>query len=149
MKERFMTLSVIFILSWLITSPLHAQEIKINKGLYADYYHMAYTLELGKYAINSDYGFKKGGEFEVLVPKEYFPIPGPHCKKGIAIRMPSSNNEEKKRRLYDLLNAQETVDVVLELNPHFVGVGTDPLQLKLIFCQVFFRHKLNDYYDHL
>ncbi len=140
-------LSILFL--WLSVSQVYAQEIKINKGIYAEYYHMAYRLESGKYAVNADYGFTQGGQFEVVVPKEYFPVPAPHCKKGVAIRMPASHNEKKKRHLYESLNQQHSVDVVLELNPHFIGRDTDPSKLKLIFCQVYFRHKLNDYYGHL
>jgi hypothetical protein len=144
MKPLFIFILLIFM------SQLQAQEIKINKGIYASYYHMSHQFEPGKYTLNLDDGFDKGGQFEVLVPKEYFPVPAPYCPKNILIRMPSSHNLEKKKSLYDLLmRGSDKIDVVLELNPHFIGISTDPSELELLFCDVFFRHKDDDYYGKL
>ena len=126
-----------------------AQALKINPGKYFDYYHMRYQLQAGKYKVNRQYGFNPGGQFEVLVPKQYFPIPAPNCNSNIIIRMPYSNNEAKKRALYDALLASETLSVVLELNPYFNLLEQEPLQLELQYCNVFFRHRGGDYYDQL
>lgn len=111
---------------------------------------MRYELVPGQYSMNLDYGFNQGGQFEVLVPKEYFPITAPECNSNIIIRMPYSENESKKRNLYDkLLTAEKPVPVILELNPYVKVLEEEPLKVELQFCNVFFRHKNREYYDSL
>lgn len=126
-----------------------AQPIKINPGKYSDYYHMQYELKAGQYSLNANYGFNPGGQFEVLVPKEYFPIAAPNCNKNIIIRMPYSNQEAKKRALYNKLLASESVLVTLELNPYMKVLTKQPLRIELQYCNVFFRHRAGDYFDKL
>jgi len=93
----------------LIAFHLSAQEIKVNSGKYSDYYHIQYELTSGNYSVNSEYGFNKGGQFEVFVPKEHFPISAPSCNKNIIIRMPYSNSEKRKRTLYNELLLSKTI----------------------------------------
>lgn len=111
---------------------------------------MAFDLEPGKYTVNKEYGFNDGGQFEVLVPKEYFPVPAPNCRKNIIIRMPWSENEEDKQQLFNTLSSTEKpVQVILELNPYVVVLSKEPLQLQLTYCNVFFRHRNGNYYHQL
>lgn len=126
-----------------------AVDIIVNKGRYFDYYHFEYDLAPGKYFVNDEYGFNPGGQFEVLVPKEYFPIKAPNCRSNVIIRMPWSDKEEKKKQLYAKLVDEQMVTVVLELNPYFNIVSADPPELELEYCNVFFRHKYGDYFDRL
>lgn len=137
------------ILVLLISFQLNAQEFKVNTGKYSDYYHMKYELTSGNYSVNSEYGFSKGGQFEVFVPKERFPIAAPSCKKNIIIRMPHSGSEKRKRALYNELLLSKTITVTLELNPYVKVLKKDPLQVELKYCNVFFRQKAGDYFDQL
>ena len=50
--------------------PSQAQEITINKGIYASYYHMAYQLDARTYTVNTGENVSQGGQFEVLEPKK-------------------------------------------------------------------------------
>ncbi|MCC3860499.1 hypothetical protein [Pseudemcibacter aquimaris] len=139
-----------YFLGFILVVPTALQEITVNSGKYADYFHMHYELVPGQYSINLDYGFNQGGQFEVLVPKEYFPIPAPECNKNIIIRMPFSVNENRKKVLYDnLLRATEKTTVTLELNPYVNVINEESLKLELQYCNVFFRHKNGDYHDSL
>ncbi len=137
------------ILVLLATFQLNAQEIKVNPGKYSDYYHIKYELTPDKYKVNSEYGFNKGGQFEVFVPKEHFPITAPNCNENIIIRMPYSDLENRKRALYNDLLSSKTITVTLELNPYIKVLNKDPLQIELEYCNVFFRHRAGDYYDQL
>ncbi|GHB70766.1 hypothetical protein GCM10008107_20280 [Psychrosphaera saromensis] len=137
------------ILVLLIAVQLNAQEIKVNPGKYSDYYHMKYELTSGNYSVNTEYGFNQGGQFEVFVPKKYFPIAAPACNENIIIRMSYSNSEERKRALYNELLLSKTITVTLELNPYIKVLNKDPLELELQHCNVFFRHKAGDYFDQL
>ncbi|SIO20386.1 MULTISPECIES: hypothetical protein [Pseudoalteromonas] len=127
----------------------YAQEIKVNPGKYSNYYHMKYELRSGQYELNTEYGFNKGGQFEVYVPKEHFPIAAPNCNENIIIRMPYSESEAKKRALFDSLVSSQNVTVTLELNPYINVLKTAPLEIELQYCNVFFRHRSGDYFDRL
>ena len=141
---------IVFLLTMLLSTTTLAVEVTVNPGKYSDYYHMPYLLVPGKYQVNKTYGFNEGGQFEVLVPKEYFPIPAPNCRKNIIIRMPWSKNEAKKRALYEeLLSATKPIPVILELNPYVKVLHKQPLDLELTYCNVFFRHRNGDYYNRL
>jgi hypothetical protein len=126
-----------------------AAEIKVNSGKYSNYYHMKFELLSGQYELNTEYGFNKGGQFEVFVPKEHFPIAAPNCNENIIIRMPYSESETKKRALFDSLSASQTVSVTLELNPYINVLKTSPLEIELQYCNVFFRHRSGNYFDQL
>lgn len=140
----------VLLLAMLLSNATFAADVTVNPGKYSDYYHMSYSLVPGEYQVNKAYGFNDGGQFEVLVPKAYFPITAPNCRKNIIIRMPWSANEEKKRALYQaLLSASEPVPVTLELNPYIEVLHKQPLDLELTYCNVFFRHRNGDYYDRL
>jgi len=137
------------ILVLLIVFQLNAQEIKINSGKYSDYYHIKYELTSGNYSVNSEYGFNKGGQFELFVPKEHFPVAAPNCNDNIIIRMPYSKLEANKRALFDSLVDSKTVSVILELNPYINVLSKAPLKIELQYCNVFFRHRAGDYFDRL
>lgn len=133
----------------LISVQSYATEIKVNPGKYSNYYHMKFELISGQYKLNTEYGFNEGGQFEVYVPKEHFPIAAPNCNENIIIRMPYSELEAKKRALFDSLVASQTITVTLELNPYINILSSSPLEIELQFCNVFFRHRSGDYFEQL
>lgn len=63
--------------------------------------------------------------------------------------MPASENEGRKRALYEKLQSGKSVLVTLELNPYINIIKESPLELELQYCNVFFRQKRGDYYDAL
>ncbi|REL35057.1 hypothetical protein [Thalassotalea euphylliae] len=135
-----------------VSSQTHAnvpkQEITINPGKYFNYYHIQLDLIPNQYRVNERYGFNPGGQFEVFIPKELFPIPAPNCREHIIVRMPYSNNTHQKKALFERLSqSKETTRVTLELNPYLNIVTESPLALELTYCNVFFRHKHGDYYN--
>lgn len=140
---------ILFTLLLFVSTQNCANEIKVNPGKYSNYYHIKFELLSGQYELNTGYGFNKGGQFEVLVPKEHFPVAAPKCNKNIIIRMPYSESEAKKRALFDSLAASKTVTVTLELNPYINIIKTSPLEIELQYCNVFFRHRFGDYFDQL
>lgn len=144
-----MKLQILSTLLLLVLAQSHGTEIKINPGKYSNYYHMKFELISGYYKVNTEYGFNQGGQFEVLVPKEHFPIRAPNCNENIIIRMPYSKSEAQKRALFDSLVASQTVTVTLELNPYINILNSSPLEIELQYCNVFFRHRAGDYFDHL
>lgn len=123
----------------------NATEIKVNSGKYSNDYHMKFEQLSG----HAEYGFNKGGQFEVIVSKEHFPITASRCKDNIIIRMPYSKSEAKKHALFDTLAASKTVTVTLELNPYINVLKTSPLEIELQYCNVFFRHRSGDYFEQL
>lgn len=131
------------------SSKVPLAKVTVTPGKYSDYYHLAYQLESGQYRINSGYGFNPGGQFEVFIDKQYFPIAAPNCNSHIIVRMPYSKNEAKKLALYqDLVNGQSR-KVILELNPYVKVIDLANNKFELTYCNVFFRHKNGDYYDRL
>jgi hypothetical protein len=57
----------------------------------------------------------------------------------IMIRMPFSQNNIESKKLYHLLmGGSAKLDVIIELNAHFIGISNDPEELELLFCDVFF-----------
>lgn len=140
----------VLLLAMLFSTATFAAEVTVNPGKYFDYYHMPYLLQPGKYQVNDAYGFNDGGQFEVLVPKQYFPVPAPNCRENIIIRMPWSEHETTKKALFEtLLSARKPVPVILELNPYVKVVQQQPLSLELTYCNVFFRHRNGDYFSRL
>ena len=127
--------------------------VKVNPGKYNDYYHIQYELTSGHYRVNQQYGFNQGGQFEVFVDKQDFPIRAPNCQQHIIIRMPYSTNEEKKRKLYQALMEGQTLSVTLELNPYVkrvkVAENATAEAFELTYCNVFFRHRAGDYFNQL
>jgi len=89
--------------------------------------------------------FLDGGQFEVILNKNRFPISAPHCKGNIILRMPWSSEEqggiEKKYAVYQSLEKiqsgkKDKLTVTLELNPYVEKSGNS---YRLTQCNVFFR----------
>ena len=134
----------VFLCSYSVSS-----EIKVNPGKYKNFYHLEYELKSDQYSLNEEMGFREDGMFEVYVAKEIFPISAPNCNSKIIIRMPGYGPTPKVRSLFSKLDDNESVTVVLELNPYFEIVKHTPLELQLSYCNVFFRYRNGDYFDSL
>lgn len=121
------------------------------------YYHLLFAINahnLAKLETLSEKQFKQnGGQFEVLLKIQGFPIAAPNCKSDIILRMPwvaSKFELKQKHLLYKKLAAislsqKGSVTVAIELNPY---VQAQESELVLTACNVFFRHANNQYIPH-
>ena len=151
---------------WLLSSSeIHGgapdAQIVVNEGRYGPFYHL--RLELRADAIDfkqSDRAARSGGQFELRLRQEKFPVPAPNCRGSIILRMPwtSPQSVEAKKKIAakeDLLkriwtlekHPNEALPVVIELNPYVEVVSHTPLKVQLTQCNVFFRDAYGAYVD--
>src|SRR5262245_8695579 len=135
--------------------------IVVNEGKYGPYYHL--RIELKAEAIDfkqSDRASRSGGQVELKLRREKFPVPAPNCRGSIILRMPWTSPRAKganekiavKEELLKRIRALEThpnevLPVVIELNPYVEVVSRTPLKLQLTQCNVFFRDAYGAYVD--
>ncbi|KAF5419870.1 MAG: hypothetical protein C5S49_00030 [Candidatus Methanogaster sp.] len=95
------------------------------------------------------------GQFEILIPKNRFPIPAPNCRKNIILRMPAvapdAPDREKQmefrwqifRSLHDLIdNKVEHLEVFIASGPYMsVDKHGKPV---LQYCNAYFSTKYKD-----
>lgn len=92
------------------------------------------------------------GQFEVLVPKERFPIPAPNCRKNVILRMPAVGPDapDRERRvewrwtlfraLHDLASGRiEEVETALLPGPYMKTDGSGRPVLE--YCNAYFNDK--------
>jgi hypothetical protein len=135
--------------------------IAVNPGRYGPYYHMhlVLTATMIDFAA-SDRLARSGGQFELRLHPEHFPIPAPHCRNSLILRMPwtapnvpdAAKKIAAKQALLARILALEQVPnavvlVVVELNPYVEVISRTPLRLQLTQCNVFFRHAFGGYID--
>ncbi len=138
-------------------------ELVTNPGRYGPYYHLC----LGLTAAMVDFGSSDreahaGGQFEVRLQRDSFPVAAPACRGAIILRMPWTAPQKRaykakilaKRRLLARIRALEEspdslLPVAIELNPYMVVRSQAPVVLELTGCNVFFRHADGGYIDHL
>ena len=151
-----------------------APHIHIASGKYRTYYHIKFNLTKSNSRIKNrpnrlDHAeelekvAKNGGQFEITIDKDSFPIGAPGCKGNIILRMPWTNPnlpfaEEKIKGKVDLYgkiielyekNDVTEVEVTIELNPYVNERSTSPLELELSGCNVFFRHANGGYINYV
>ena len=170
--------SVSWIILVLITCACNATSsetaISISKGKHGDYYHIPLLLRHNAFIFSKDESgtpyieytkqalIDNGGQFELLIPVETFPISAPGCRKHLKLRMPWTNPDlshaasaiDEKAILFDRLKQLKNgetgpVKVIIELNPYVKMLSRSPLVLELTQCNVFFRHARGRYIDHL
>ena len=152
---------------WLLATCLLAQgqesEIVVNAGRYGPYFHLRYELTSESIDFSqSDREASPGGQFEVRLRPEHFPVPAPNCRGLLILRMPwtppdlpdAGGKVEVKRKLLEQILALEartgaSVTVVVELNPYVEVIDPDPLRLRLTRCNIFFRNAAGAYVDHI
>jgi hypothetical protein len=122
------------------------------------YYHLMFeltaenVLEVEK--LSQDQFKENGGQFELSIKKNAFPVNAPHCNGDIVLRMPwvssyvdVSDKYELYQAIIDLRSAKlAKVLVAIELNP-YIEKSTDGIQLQ--YCNVFFRHADKQYIPHI
>jgi len=125
-----------------------------------DYHHLKYPLV--KHNIVSvtmltkeQFGIN-GGQFDVLINKDEFPVGSPKCKSDIILRMPWTNPEDSNfnelieekyfvyKSIVEIFNLKniKLLNVYIELNPY---VEIKDEQFQLTQCNVFFRHSKGRY----
>lgn len=123
-----------------------------------EYFHVPYTLTANNMidveTISTEQLIADGGQFEILIKKEAFPVRAPNCQANIIARMPWTDQKEKLNSRVAVYNGIKSVlngeaaatDVVLELNP-YVDKNEDGAYLTQ--CNVFFRVHQGQYINHL
>lgn len=151
---------------------LFSDEVFVNTGKYKNYYHMYFELtplncqlevavseRAPRYSENNNYEFSEGGQFEVFIKKESFPIKLPDQKSNyLILRMPSTssslmNHKKYTSEKFELFKKIEemhkfkrgSVKVVIELNPYIETLSTSPLKLELTQPNIFFRNAYGRY----
>jgi len=165
-NKRLRLVLAVPVFLWLLTSFLTrggaADEfIVINQGRYGPYYHLrlSLTADIIEFA-QSDRVARSGGQFELKLRREKFPVPAPNCRGPIILRMPwtSPHSVEATKKIAgkeDLLKRiwaleklpTEALSVVIELNPYVEVVSHTPLKVQLTQCNVFFRDAYGAYVD--
>ena len=137
-------------------------KIVVNPGRYGSYYHIQYELTAAAIDYSkSDRLASSGGQFEIRLRPEYFPVPAPNCRGSLILRMPwtapnTPKAAEKIAVKQDLLkrilaieqNPDAVVPVVFELNPYVEIISRTPVQLQLTQCNIFFRNAFGGYVDY-
>jgi hypothetical protein len=127
--------------------------IVMNPGKYGSYYHLLFELNASVVDFqSSDRRPRTGGQFEIRIRPDKFPVSAPNCRGQLILRMPwtgpAVDNAKKKiaakeALLKGILALQEdrdkSVSVVIELNPYVKIVSQDPLILELTQCNIYFR----------
>lgn len=123
-----------------------------------EYFHVPYTLTADNIVdadrVSTEQLTADGGQFEILIKKEAFPVRAPNCQANIIARMPWTDQKEKLNSriaayndIKSVLNGEATAtDVVLELNPY---VDQDEDGPYLTQCNVFFRVHQGQYINHV
>lgn len=139
------------------------------KGRYSDYYHINYILNNNNFKFSNDemgkdykdYSEKNltdaGGQFELLIPVNLFPIKSTNCKTSIILRMPWSDNSSNIKNKYNLFRklqkltpkTNEEINIVIELNPYVKKPDAAKNNITLTGCNVFFRTSKGKYIDYV
>lgn len=175
MKRAAAIVSVIW-LTWVIAGYAAQPTVTVNQIGNRTYYHLQFSLtpqsiqlnvpiseRYHRHAGSNEYYFADGGQFEVFVDKNAFPIPAPHCEKQyLILRMPWTAPDlphakeyiAEKRVLFDRIKKMKdscngSVEVTIELNPFVNVVRKDPLKLEMAGRNIFFRQANGRYVDHV
>src|SRR5215470_7721126 len=164
MKLPFIASLLCFL--WLLSgAAVHSagsgEQIFVNKGPFGPYYHLRFDLRADAIDFaQSDRTARSGGQFEIRLRREMFPVPAPRCRGAIILRMPwtlplTTDAKEKIAAKQELLQRilelekrpDGVVSVIIELNPYVKVVTRKPLKLELTQCNVFFRDAHGAYVD--
>jgi len=146
-------------------------------GRIGDCYHLPFTLtpkncELSistsertpKYGGSNEYEFAEGGQFEVFIKKENFPIPvSNHKGRYVILRMPYTFSGQTnalasltdKRKLFDRIQKMKSenkgsVNIIVELLREYIIIKKKkPLTIELEYPNVWFRHAYGKYIDYV
>jgi hypothetical protein len=96
LRHLAITVCMCFLASIVTIATIHAQSpsSEISMKITADdIVSISRSKELPRNEFDDDYW----GQFEVLIPKERFPVPAPNCKKNIILRMPGVSPNDRSR----------------------------------------------------
>jgi len=164
-KRLRLVVAILFLL-WLLNPSLtHSGasdgQIIVNQGRYGSYYHLSLALKADAIDFaQSDRVARSGGQFELRLRRQKFPVPAPKCRGPIILRMPWTSPQAREakekitvkegllKRIWALeKHPNETLSVVIELNPYVEVVSHTPLKVQLTQCNVFFRDAYGAYVD--
>ena len=104
---------------------------------------------------SQDAFFRDWGQFELRIPKDRFPIPAPHCRKNIILRVPGVGPrvEDRARKLEQRWNLFEAlpaltkskegkVELPLARGPYIESDGAGGRQLQ--YCNAYIEAKVLD-----
>lgn len=140
------------ICTFTVTANNNTASYVVNKTNSKPYYHLMFSLtrdnvySLSK--LTKQEFYDDGGQFEIRIDKDLFPIRAPNCDSQIILRMPWSSKADSLEPNYDLyqritlLTEGDSVPVAIELNPY---IATDSDGIYLTHCNVFFRTKQGAY----
>ena len=137
-------------------------SIAVQLGRYGPYYHLRLDLTAADIDFAaSDRHVRSGGQFEIRLRRERFPVAAPDCRGTLILRMPwtppdapdaAAKIVAKQALLVRILalagGGGDAVTVVLELNPYVEVISRAPLRLRLTQCNVFFRQAAGGYIAH-
>lgn len=134
---------------------LNAQDAGSSTTLLREGKHITFDFTLSKSVLsptNPLTSFQNGGQFEVRIRKDAFPISTPNCRSDIILRMPWTAPDSvdartkigEKRDMYSQI--REIVDgsrgqvlVGIDVAPYYKTLKQTPLKVELTECNVFFR----------
>ena len=166
LKRNLLGIVVLFAVG--ISTPIVADEatLSINRSGDHLYHHLTWHInhknlaESGRWTERDlAYQLADGGQFEVYVRPDHFPVSAPKCTDMIILRMPWTDNRyqdadikiaTKRALLAEFvalrdLGLDEPLRVVLELDPYIVEKSGTEFGLELTDCVVFFRHAAGAY----
>jgi hypothetical protein len=140
-----------------------APAIVTSPGRYGTYYHLRFVLSADSVDLEkSDRRVRDGGQFDIRLRANQFPVPAPACRGGLILRMPwtadsvqgAADKIKAKEALLTRIRQLDSdrsamIPVVVELNPYVRVVSRSPLRVALTGCNVYFRHASGAYVDHL
>jgi hypothetical protein len=146
-------------------------------GRFGDCYHLPFTLnpencELSiptserspKHGGSNEYEFAEGGQFEVFIKKDAFPIPISNYKgRYLILRMPYTSSDQtnvlaslaEKRKLFDRIQKMKSdnkgsVNVIVELLREYIIIKKKkPLTIELEHPNIWFRDAYGKYIDYV
>jgi hypothetical protein len=151
--RRFaITLCLFSLVSIVAATTIHAQSParEISMMISADdIVSISRSKEIPRNEFDDDYW----GQFEVLIPKDRFPVPAPNCKKNIILRMSGVAPKDLSRSaklnarwdLFQSLHAikegrrKEPVEVSIALGPYMKTKKDGSHALE--YCNAFFKLK--------
>lgn len=161
-----------------VYTPLLAGDLEItkSKGQFKNYYHLEFDLtpdnsvltvsnveRKPRYSRSNKYSFSAGGQFEVFIKRDNFPVKLiKNRSKFLILRMPWTSSVNEKSELYISeklklfhkikqmhIRKSGKVKVVIELNPYINILSKNPLKIELTKRNMFFRQAHGRYIDYV
>lgn len=164
-RSGFLSLAVVLVLNTHTDAVDHVSlDIVEDRG--RTYHHLTIGVEAADFARpgawhgrDLAYETDDGGQFEIYLRVDRFPVAAPNCADYLIVRMPwtdnrSLNADRKVRRKAALLDRliatrEQKIDrtvIVLQLEPYVTAEASEPYGVTLTECTIFFRHAAGSYW---